>query len=205
MKQLEGQKKVQNDNLVLDRCKKIGGWMYDEELIWLNQSVKDCSVAVEIGVWQGKSTTAIALGLPDGAKLFAIDTWKGSDDELNSSHSIMQTTEGQMSIYIDAMKNLFEFISFGKVIPICMSSIYAYEFIGPLIHEIDFIFIDGSHDYISVKQDIESWSQMTHKNSIIAGHDYTWPGVNKAVTELFGSNVNRGPGSIWFVECAKLK
>lgn len=194
-----------NNNFVIDRCKKIGGWMYDDELIWLNQSVKDCSVAVEIGVWQGKSSTAIALGLPDDGKLFAIDTWKGSSEELSSAHSIMQTTEGQKSIYIDAMKNLFEFISFGKVVPLCMSSINAFEFLCPLVHEVDFVFIDGSHTYESVKQDIQLWSEMTHEHSVIAGHDFTWPGVGKAVTEMFGNNVNRGPGSIWFVECNKLK
>lgn len=189
---------------VLQKCDPIGGWMYDDELLWLHEQAKDCSLVVEIGVWQGKSTTAIAMGLPSNGKLFAIDSWRGSQEELSSAHSIMQTTEGQRSVFLNAMSNLFEFISFGKVIPICMNSVEAGQAIGALTYEADFVFIDGSHDYLNVKQDIATWLPMTHTNSLIAGHDFTWPGVEKAVREAFGDKFSRGPGSIWYVDRAKV-
>jgi hypothetical protein len=180
--------------------------MYDEELLWLNKTANECSLVVEIGVWQGKSTTALALGLPQNGRLFCIDSWQGSDDELHAAHSIMQTTEGQKSVFLNAMDNLFEFIVMGKVVPICMKSIEAcHLFQDTFVDDIDFVFIDGSHDYLNVKQDIATWFPMTHSNSIIAGHDYgSFEGVTKAVNEEFGGKVKRGPGSIWYVDRSEL-
>jgi hypothetical protein len=76
---------------------------------------------------------------------------------------------------------------------------------GQLVDDIDFVFIDGSHDYLNVKQDIATWFPMTHSNSIIAGHDYgSFDGVTKAVNEEFGGKVKRGPGSIWYVDRSEL-
>ena len=50
----------------------------------------------------------------------------------------------------------------------------------------DFIYIDGAHDYESVKKDIELYAPKLKTFGILAGHDYehTWPGVIKAVDEI---------------------
>lgn len=53
--------------------------------------------------------------------------------------------------------------------------------------EFDFAFIDGAHDYESVKRDIEKVSAMLTPDALIAFHDYRGgvdPGVDKAVDEL---------------------
>jgi hypothetical protein len=44
------------------------------------------------------------------------------------------------------------------------------------------LFIDGSHAYESVKDDIILW--LPKVKYLISGHDYRWPGVNQAVNEL---------------------
>lgn len=49
----------------------------------------------------------------------------------------------------------------------------------------DLIYIDGDHSYQSVKQDILLWIGKVKKKGIIAGHDYNWSGVEKAVNEIF--------------------
>jgi hypothetical protein len=51
---------------------------------------------------------------------------------------------------------------------------------------LDFIYIDGNHNYEAVKADIEAWYPKLRKNGVMAGHDYEdpkWPGVKKAVDE----------------------
>lgn len=53
----------------------------------------------------------------------------------------------------------------------------------------DFIYIDGAHDYESVKRDINLFLPKLNKNGIIAGHDYhgeAWPDVCNAVMETVG-------------------
>lgn len=50
---------------------------------------------------------------------------------------------------------------------------------------LDVVYLDGEHDYGSVREDIEAW--LPKANRFLAGHDYTtqWPGVQKAVDECF--------------------
>ena len=53
---------------------------------------------------------------------------------------------------------------------------------------IDFIYIDGEHDYESVKKDIELYLPKLKDSGIIGGHDFStqWPGVRRAVNETLG-------------------
>jgi predicted O-methyltransferase YrrM len=47
---------------------------------------------------------------------------------------------------------------------------------------LDFVFIDGSHDYDSVCKDIDAWLPKVKPNGILAGHDYRYyEGVRRAV------------------------
>jgi len=75
----------------------------------------------------------------------------------------------------------------------------------------DLIYIDADHEYEAVKADIKSWMPMLRDGGIICGHDFDvidettnnamFPGVRKAVEEIFGVNgfVRPAPGSsVWY-------
>jgi hypothetical protein len=52
---------------------------------------------------------------------------------------------------------------------------------------LDFVYIDGLHDYESVKTDLEAWYPKVATGKLLCGHDYNksdWPGVVKAVDEF---------------------
>ena len=54
---------------------------------------------------------------------------------------------------------------------------------------IDFIYIDGRHDYESIKLDLELYLPKLKNGGIIGGHDYNkknWPEVCRAVNEVIG-------------------
>jgi predicted O-methyltransferase YrrM len=54
---------------------------------------------------------------------------------------------------------------------------------------IDCVFIDASHDYDNVKKDITAYLPKVKSGGILAGHDWSWHGVRKAVTELIPNAV----------------
>tara|TARA_R110002020_G_scaffold291444_3_gene506878 strand:- start:83 stop:667 length:585 start_codon:yes stop_codon:yes gene_type:complete len=56
---------------------------------------------------------------------------------------------------------------------------------------LDFIYIDGLHDYESVKADLEAWCPKLRPQRLLCGHDYNptkWPGVVQAVEEFCATN-----------------
>ena len=67
----------------------------------------------------------------------------------------------------------------------------------------DLIYIDGSHEYIDIKEDIINFKKLIKENGIICGHDYnsSCPGVIKAVNEIFGKeNIKIYSDSSWVVQ-----
>jgi len=72
------------------------------------------------------------------------------------------------------------------VAPFPISSLQAVDVLKNYKIEADLIYIDASHEYKPVKDDINMyWSLLKNGGSII-GDDYQggWPGVIKAVDEL---------------------
>lgn len=75
----------------------------------------------------------------------------------------------------------------GRVRILKMESVQAARTLPNYIKDIlDFVYIDASHDYTSVAQDIAAWWKVLQPKGILAGHDYLredFPGVCQAVEE----------------------
>ena len=68
------------------------------------------------------------------------------------------------------------------------------------------VFIDADHSYENTKQDIQDWFPKVRVGGILCGHDIDhkeWPGVGKAVREIFGIKFNYLPegseNGFWWV------
>ncbi len=64
---------------------------------------------------------------------------------------------------------------------------------------LDFVFIDASHDYESVKKDIAAWEPKVKRGCLLCGHDINLEGVKKAVEEKFGKYNDAKVDHVWFV------
>ena len=67
---------------------------------------------------------------------------------------------------------------------------------------LDFVFIDGDHNYETVKQDIILWPPKLKGGGILCGDDYGKehiPGVKRAVDELLPQRKLTKSGTIWWV------
>lgn len=136
---------------------------------------------VEVGSWKGRSVCFLAVEVENSGKKIsvdAVDTWLGSEEHLE--HEILK----EDGLYKEFLKNIEPVRHI--VNPIRMTSLEA-----SMLYEdesLDFVFIDASHKYEDVLDDIKAWYPKVKKGGIFAGHDYpSWPGVVQAVDEFFNS------------------
>jgi predicted O-methyltransferase YrrM len=135
-------------------------------------------VVAEVGVWKGENAKHMLEVLPI-KKLYAIDMWKPF---CSSSHDAktMLTAE-------DATR--YKLRNYYQVEILKMSSDEAVKL---LPNNMDFIYIDGDHDYEFVKKDIENYYKKLRKGGVLAGDDISNRkipnGVFKALAEFAVKN-----------------
>lgn len=138
-------------------------------------------IAVEIGTWLGLSTRDIANMLPPDGKIYAVDTWLGSIEHQEGApcyHPILP------NLYRQFLSNVIHAKLEDKIVPVRMRSVHAASVFATLNIRPDLIYIDGSHDYVSVMKDLEAWYPLLNKEGIICGDDYGYPDIYKAVNDF---------------------
>ena len=65
---------------------------------------------------------------------------------------------------------------------------YSSNAFNDIPNELDFIYIDGNHDYEYMKEDIENYWNKLKEGGVLAGHDISFPGVSKAFCEFVSKN-----------------
>ena len=143
----------------------VEGWLTDDEGELLFNLARACSgrgAIVEIGSWKGKSTIWLGKGTMAGnrATVWAVDPHTGSEEH----HQAF----GKVWTFDDFRRNIIASGLEGIVVPVLKpSKDAAIEFKSP----VELIFIDGSHDYDSVKADFEAWFPKVTEGGIMAFHD----------------------------------
>lgn len=153
---------------------------------------------VEVGVWLGHSVAYMASLAKEAGKditIHCVDTFEGS---------IEHKKLGLGNFRERFIQNMSDcgVLDMVRVIPYESAvAVRGFEY-GSL----DFVFLDGAHDYRSVMEDIKLWKNRLKTGGILAGHDYceSWPGVVRAVDESFKFkkkiNVDK---SVWWIEHQK--
>jgi predicted O-methyltransferase YrrM len=136
---------------------------------------------VEIGSYCGASGEIIAKNFPNST-LNCVDPWEkyveeGSTYDLDRQELELKEAEGifdkVMSQYNNVKKNKMSSIQYASSIE---------------DESIDFVYIDGNHQYTSIKEDLEVWGKKIKKGGIISGHDFGWEMVAKALKEFFNED-----------------
>lgn len=152
----------------------------------------DNALFVEIGVWRGQSVCYAAVEILNknkNIKIHAIDTWEGSTEQ---NLFAVDTTPIRKTLYDDFLENIEPVKHI--ITPVKLDSVSAsknYE-----DRSIDFVFIDGSHLYEDVKNDIDAWLPKVKIGGYLGGHDYnpdekfSVNGVKTAVDEIFNKKID---------------
>ena len=151
---------------------------------------------VEVGSWKGQSASYMAVEIINSSKnieFYCVDTWLGTPNEIEHQND-QDVQEG--TLYEKFIENMSTVE--GHYIPLRMDSLEAVNTFED--ESLDFVYIDASHDYESVKKDIENWYPKVKKGGILAGHDYTWDTVNRAVHDVLGNQVESFDTWNWLVK-----
>lgn len=138
------------------------------KLYSLSKTLPDFAKGVEIGSYIGASSLMIAKGLKKDSVLYCIDTWHND-----------AMTEGNWDTYKEFMDNTKSVKERVKAIKASSS-----EAGNNFTEQIDFLFVDGNHEYEGVKEDIDIWFPKLKSNGIIVMHDISWAeGVIRVMEE----------------------
>ena len=163
------------DNLPVE----IEGWNSDSPVFSeLIRKVKPQRI-IEIGTWKGAS----AINMAQLARKYNIDTeiicvdtflgWAGAD---------MQTKNGFPILYWQFLTNVIKSGLSDVIIPFPQTSELAATFCRNNNLQADMIYIDGSHYFNAVFDDLVRWWLVVKIGGYLFGDDYTRSDVNRAVT-----------------------
>lgn len=144
---------------IIEKVEKIPGWFFPVQMEFLYPYAQKAKNVFEIGTYAGKSTLFWALANPE-ANIITTDTCIGVPSNGIPGVAIMP-----------------EVVQAGKIIALKEDS---HELVKRYNAPIDLIFIDGSHKYADVCQDITDW--LPKVNGIMVCHDYEggWPEIVQA-------------------------
>jgi predicted O-methyltransferase YrrM len=117
---------------------------------------------VEIGTDEGIFAEQLCLANPE-LKLHCIDPWKTYEgykdiqDELVFEQNYMTTVKRLKPYNCEIIRKF--------------SADALYDFKEG---SMDFVYIDGNHEFDYVLEDLENWSKIVKKGGIISGHDYKY-------------------------------
>jgi predicted O-methyltransferase YrrM len=162
----------------MKKTSEIQGWFGDYQQSvydFLIDKTPETGTFVEIGAWLGKSSSYL-VDNSGNRNIIIIDSWEGSPNERATNHRLATETD----IYEIFKENMGD----RKYQSIRgLSTEVANQFED---ESLDTVFIDATHTYEAVKEDIKVWYPKVKKGGILAGDDYVtaWPGVIKAVKEV---------------------
>ena len=170
----------------LQSVSTIDGWLTEGQARMLYDAASAAPAGeaiVEIASHHGRSTIILAKAKSPSVQLIAIDPfgdprWGGGNDALDTfNENLAQNGLGDaVTLIRDFGANAGDNWSSGPV---------------------GLLFVDGAHDYPSVKTDLAAWRPHLSPTATILLHDaYSSPGVTRAVfAEMFASRDYRYTGS----------
>jgi len=148
-------------------------------------------VGIEIGVAKGNNSLSILKNLPI-EKLFLIDPYVS----FKQKGFIIKEHKSDFKIVQKKLRPYAE-----KVLLIHLTSSKA---IKGFKKKVDFVYIDGNHEYEHINEDIVNYKKIVKKDGIIGGHDFNAKYINdvcKAVFKNFPSSyyLLHGGENDWWV------
>lgn len=144
------------------------------------------STIVEIGCYVGVTSNIFAEG---DRKVYCVDLWGYDKDCLTGEPSTDNDGRAAFKIFCEncgdkLFKQIFPIRGFSEEI----AMIFPFK--------VDMVYIDADHTYPAAKNDILLWGDKVKEGGIIAGDDFSLPGVLKSIGETLSQH-QQWPGEQW--------
>lgn len=161
---------------------QIQGWFNFENLYKnLAHSLPNHFHFAEVGVWKGRSLAYFvveSLNANKSGTVYAVDHWLGSEEHTNpSSPSYDPLLLHEDGLYKHFLANINPIRDYVSIIR--KPSVQAAQYVRD--KSLDAIFIDASHKYQDVLDDLRAWYPKMKSQGLFLGHDFDWSEVNTAV------------------------
>jgi predicted O-methyltransferase YrrM len=117
-------------------------------------------IGAEIGVYDGYFSEELCKHIP-GLKLYAIDSWQ------TYKNYKIGYTDIQLALAYRITHERLEKYDTEIIKAFSMDAVKDFK-----DNSLDFVYIDGNHEYSHVKEDIEMWTPKVRKGGVVSGHDY---------------------------------
>lgn len=172
----------------------VQGWNFLDPIFQAHIEAVKPAVIIEVGTWKGGSAIRMAdicksLGLK--TTILCIDTWLGSlefwhKDSDPGRYNMLNSKFGYPQVYYQFMANVIKSGHQDVIVPLPMTSLIGARLLAMRSVRADLIYIDASHDYPDVRDDLNAYATLLQPHGIMFGDDYCdwWPGVVQAVQEF---------------------
>jgi hypothetical protein len=191
----------------------LQGWVAKPDFLQNIVKNRKPKLILEVGTFKGKSAILMAETLKalnlDSSGIICIDTWLGgrdcyttteekipawwlknkkAHDYRNEHHKLLNIKNGYPQIYYQFLANVMLKELQDLITPFPQTSAIAARWLKS--HEIkaDLIYIDASHDYDDVIQDLSQYFELLSDNGILFGDDYWIDDVKDAAQNFAQQN-----------------
>ena len=166
-----------------------------QRAVWLSEFIGNNKMkGVEVGILKGPTFKSLMITCPN-LTLTGVDTF--IPDIIWKSRKIKDTKE---LLQIEPGYWYQELLDFCKDYDGRANLIrnFSNQAVNEFEDEsLDFVFIDASHDFHSVNEDIYLWKNKVKKGGMVSGHDIDLLQVRMAVS-THNTNFKIGPDNVWW-------
>lgn len=158
---------------------------FPDKRLFIFDFLKKNSICCEIGVWKGDFSNIIINNLKP-KKIYLIDPWKDFGPEyFGKVHE--KYDQIRQNLRFNFVKKRFQKLIKKKQVKLLkMTSKEAIKNFKK--GYLDFVYIDGNHDYNFVKYDLKNYFYFLKSGGYLIGDDFRLKSVKKAVLEFIKQN-----------------
>ncbi len=172
---------------VVETTDAFPGWLGEgTDALLARELSEETRLVIELGAWMGLSTRFIADHAPN-ATVISIDHWRGSSEHQTRPEyrALLPTLNESFLAQCWTYRN--------QIIPLRMTTLDGLRTVADFGLAPDLIYVDAEHSYAAVIAELEL-SRHLFPGAILAGDDYDWDGVRRAVDDFaqrFGLGVEK--------------